>query len=192
MATPATTVLNTITETQEKVLDTLSIEGPVVDYVRKAADYVEPNLPEFPTKDLTEDVPTIRQFVDNQFAFAAKVLDTSTSSCSSCSTPPSPSPRRSPSRSRPPASRRSPRPPPQARRLSHPLSSSQFWAGIPPPAQSQTERHPPRVVGLPEGPHGPFGRFRPGPPYPDGFPMILVGNSPRACRVTDAPFDPTT
>jgi hypothetical protein len=77
MATPATTVLNTITETQEKVLETvLSMEGPVVDYVRKAADYVEPNLPELPTKDLTEDVPTIRQFVDNQFAFAAKVLDT--------------------------------------------------------------------------------------------------------------------
>jgi len=76
MATPATTVLNTITDAQEKVLDTvLNIEGPVVDYVRKAADYVEPNLPEFPTKDLTEDVPTIRQFVDNQFAFAAKVLD---------------------------------------------------------------------------------------------------------------------
>ncbi|HEY5154720.1 MAG TPA: hypothetical protein VIJ47_08305 [Acidimicrobiales bacterium] len=77
MATPAITVLNTITETQEKVLETvLNIEGPVVDYVRKAADYVEPNLPEFPTKDLTEDVPTLRQFVDNQFAFAAKVLDT--------------------------------------------------------------------------------------------------------------------
>jgi hypothetical protein len=77
MATPATTVLNTITDAQESVLDTvLNLEGPVVDYVRKAAEYVEPNLPESPLKDRVENLPTLRQFVDNQFAFAGKVIDT--------------------------------------------------------------------------------------------------------------------
>ncbi len=76
MATPATTVLNTITDVQEKALKAvLDMEAPVVDYVRKAAENIEPNFPELPTKDLTEDVPTIRQFVDNQFAFATKVLE---------------------------------------------------------------------------------------------------------------------
>lgn len=77
MATPATTVLNTITDAQETVLDTvLQLEAPVVDYVRKAAEYVEPNLPESPLKDRVDNLPTLRQFVDNQFAFAAQVLDT--------------------------------------------------------------------------------------------------------------------
>jgi hypothetical protein len=76
MAAPATKVMNTITDTQEKVLETLvSVQTPVVDYVRKAVDYVETSVPELPTRDLGEKLPTIKQFVDNQFAFAGKVLD---------------------------------------------------------------------------------------------------------------------
>ena len=44
--------------------------------MRKAVDYVEASMPELPTRDLGEKLPTIKQFVDNQFVFAGKVLDT--------------------------------------------------------------------------------------------------------------------
>ena len=76
MAATATTVMNTITDTEEKALEALvNVHGPVVVYVSKAVDYVETSVPEFPTRDLGEKVPTIKQFVDNQFLFAGKVLD---------------------------------------------------------------------------------------------------------------------
>lgn len=77
MAATATTVMNTITDTQEKVLEALAtVQAPVVTYVRKAVDYVEASMPELPTRDLGEKLPTIKQVVDNQFVFAGKVLDT--------------------------------------------------------------------------------------------------------------------
>ena len=76
MATTATTALNTLTDTQERAIDALlSVQEPVVDYVRKASEYVETNVPELPTRDLGEKIPSIRQFVDNQFLFATKVLE---------------------------------------------------------------------------------------------------------------------
>ena len=76
MAATATTVMNTLTDGQEKALDALlNVQAPVVTYVRKAVDYVETSVPDFPTKDLGEKLPTIKQFVDNQFLFAGKVLD---------------------------------------------------------------------------------------------------------------------
>ena len=76
MAASATTVMNTITDTQEKVLEVLlNVETPVVTYVRKAVDYIEGSMPELPTRDLGEKLPTIKQFVDNQFLFAGRVLD---------------------------------------------------------------------------------------------------------------------
>ncbi len=76
MAATATTVMNTLTDTQEKLLDALvSAEEPVVTYVRKAVDAVEASVPELPTRDLGEKLPTIKQFVDNQFVFASKVLE---------------------------------------------------------------------------------------------------------------------
>ena len=76
MAATATTVMNTLTDGQEKALEALvNVQTPVVTYVRKAVDYVETSVPEFPTRDLGEKVPTIKQFVDNQFLFAGKVLD---------------------------------------------------------------------------------------------------------------------
>jgi hypothetical protein len=76
MAATATTVMNTITDTEEKALEALvSVHDPVVDYVRKAVDYVETSIPVLPTQRIGDNLPTIKQFVDNQFAFATKVLD---------------------------------------------------------------------------------------------------------------------
>ena len=76
MAAPATTVMNAITDTEEKVFEVLhDLQAPVVTYVRKAVAYVESSMPELPTRDLGENLPTFKQFVDNQFVFAAKMLD---------------------------------------------------------------------------------------------------------------------
>ena len=77
MAATATTVMNKLTDGQEKALEALvNVQIPVVTYVRKAVDYVETSIPELPTKELGEKLPTIKQFVDSQFLFAGKVLDT--------------------------------------------------------------------------------------------------------------------
>ena len=76
MAATATTVMNTITDTEEKALEALvNVHTPVVEYVAKAVDYVETSIPALPTQRFGENLPTIKQFVDNQFAFAGKVLD---------------------------------------------------------------------------------------------------------------------
>jgi hypothetical protein len=76
MAATATTVMNTITDTEEKALEALvTVHAPVVEYVAKAVDYVETSIPSLPTQRFGENLPTIKQFVDNQFAFAGKVLD---------------------------------------------------------------------------------------------------------------------
>ena len=76
MAATATTVLNTLTDGPEKALDALvNVQTPVVEYVRKAVDYVETSVPDLPTRELGEKLPTIKQFVDNQFLFASRVLE---------------------------------------------------------------------------------------------------------------------
>jgi hypothetical protein len=76
MAAPATMIMNRLTATEEKVLDALvGVQEPVVDYVRKAVEYVESAVPALPTKDMAENLPTVKQVVDTQFAFAAKVID---------------------------------------------------------------------------------------------------------------------
>jgi len=76
MAANATTVMNSLTDGQEKALEALAnVQAPVVTYVRKAVDYVETSVPDFPTKELGDKLPSIKQFVDNQFLFAGRVLD---------------------------------------------------------------------------------------------------------------------
>jgi hypothetical protein len=76
MAAAATTVMNKLTDTQEKVLEAIvNVQEPMVDYVRKAVDYVEASVPELPTRDLGEKLPTVKQFVDSQFVFAGHLLD---------------------------------------------------------------------------------------------------------------------
>ena len=76
MVAPATTALNALTDAEEKVLELQhDLQEQSVAYLRKAVDYVESSLPELPTRDLGENVPSFKQVVDNQFVFAAKVLD---------------------------------------------------------------------------------------------------------------------
>jgi hypothetical protein len=73
---PAATTLDRLTQTQDKVIETVeSFQQPVVEAVRKAVDLVEDRLPELPTERLTAQLPTAREVVDNQFAFAARLLE---------------------------------------------------------------------------------------------------------------------
>jgi len=76
MAAPATTALNALTDAEEKVLEILhDLQEQSVAYLRKAVDAIEASLPELPTRDLGENAPSFKQVVDNQFVFAAKLLD---------------------------------------------------------------------------------------------------------------------
>ncbi|MEI7593396.1 MAG: hypothetical protein WCK41_09280 [Actinomycetes bacterium] len=77
MATTATSAMNTLTNGQQKALDAIvSAQAPVVAYVRKAVDFVESTIPELPTRELGEKLPSLKQFVDNQFLFATRMLET--------------------------------------------------------------------------------------------------------------------
>ena len=69
--------MNTLTNGQQKALDAIvSAQAPVVAYVRKAVDFVESTIPELPTRELGEKLPSLKQFVDNQFLFATRMLET--------------------------------------------------------------------------------------------------------------------
>jgi hypothetical protein len=73
-----TTTLDRLTEIQDTVIDTVeSFQQPVVDTVRRAVALVEERVPELPTDQLTAHLPTARELIDNQFAFAGRLLDAS-------------------------------------------------------------------------------------------------------------------
>jgi hypothetical protein len=75
MSTP---VIERLTEIQDKVVESVSsFQDPVVETVRKAVDLAEERIPEFPTESVTAGVPTAREFVDNQFDFANRMLKVS-------------------------------------------------------------------------------------------------------------------
>jgi hypothetical protein len=74
----ATSSLARLTEAQDKVVETVeSFQQPVVEAVRKAVVLVEDRVPEFPTETVTAKLPTARELVDSQFAFASRLLETS-------------------------------------------------------------------------------------------------------------------
>jgi hypothetical protein len=62
---------------QTRILDAYtSTQEPVADAVTKVVERLEERLPQLPTAErLGEWVPTARELADNQFGFAAKVLD---------------------------------------------------------------------------------------------------------------------
>jgi len=70
------TILDTVTQAEDKVLETIgSVQEPVVEYVKKAVDYVNGVLPEDrPTLPFADQLPSAAEIVDTQFAFATKLL----------------------------------------------------------------------------------------------------------------------
>jgi len=71
----STAVIDRLSEVEQKVLELYeSAQKPAVDAVRKGVEAVERYVPQLPTERLGEYVPTAREVVDNQFAFAEKLL----------------------------------------------------------------------------------------------------------------------
>jgi hypothetical protein len=72
-----TTVLDTVTDVEDKVVEAVaSAQEPVVDAVKKLADYVAGILPEDrPSLPFADQLPTASEVVETQFAFAKKMLD---------------------------------------------------------------------------------------------------------------------
>jgi hypothetical protein len=65
-----------LAEVQDKIVETTeSFQEPVVSTVRKGVDLVEERIPDFPAEAVTAKLPTVRELVDNQYAFAARLLE---------------------------------------------------------------------------------------------------------------------
>jgi hypothetical protein len=72
-----TNTLDRLTTIQDKVVETVhGFQEPVVNTVKKVVDLVEQYVPEFPTERFAEGLPTARELIDNQYAFAGRLLKT--------------------------------------------------------------------------------------------------------------------
>ena len=69
-----TKIVNTVTDYEAKGLETLvEVQGRALDYFRTAVERIDDVLPE-DRPELPAEVPTVKEIVDTQFAFAKKVL----------------------------------------------------------------------------------------------------------------------
>ena len=74
-------VITTVTEYEDKVLEAMTkVQQQVLDYVKQAVDFVDGRvsdveLPfELPKLEILDEVPTLSEVVDTQFAFSKKLL----------------------------------------------------------------------------------------------------------------------
>lgn len=75
MTSPA---VERLSKVQDQFLEKVaSFQDPVVDAVRKGVDLVEERIPDFPTESVTAKLPTARELVENQYAFASRLLELS-------------------------------------------------------------------------------------------------------------------
>ncbi len=72
------TAIETITSVEDQVIDVMkSVQEPVTDIVSKLAEYVAGVLPdELPELPFADQVPTATDIVENNFAFAKRLLET--------------------------------------------------------------------------------------------------------------------
>lgn len=74
MSTP---IMTTVTEYEEKALQLLvKVQDEVLTYVKQAVQVIDDRLPELelPEVGVLEQVPTLEELVNTQFAFSKKVL----------------------------------------------------------------------------------------------------------------------
>ncbi len=74
MTTP---LMSTVTEYEDKALGlVVQIQDEVLGYVKQAVEFIDDNLPEFEVPELAvlDQIPTLSEVVDTQFAFSKKVL----------------------------------------------------------------------------------------------------------------------
>lgn len=74
MTTP---IIDTVTEYEDKALELIvKVQDEVLGYVKQAVEFLDDKLPEFEVPELAvlDQVPTLSEIVDTQFAFSKKVL----------------------------------------------------------------------------------------------------------------------
>ncbi len=81
MSTSTNPVISTVTEYEDKVLELIvQVQDNVLGYVKQAVDYVDGRISEVelpfdvPRIVIPEEIPTLSEVVDTQFAFSKKLL----------------------------------------------------------------------------------------------------------------------
>ena len=70
-----TATIERLSEVQERVLEFVeSVQEPIVTGVKNVIEFVDERLPELPELPYADEIPTTREFLTNQFAFADKML----------------------------------------------------------------------------------------------------------------------
>ncbi|MDZ7675585.1 MAG: hypothetical protein U5K30_11015 [Acidimicrobiales bacterium] len=76
-----TKVIDTVTEYETKALDAVSkVQDEVLSYLKQVVDFVDGRISEidlpfdFPEIEALDEVPTLQEIVDTQFAFSKKIL----------------------------------------------------------------------------------------------------------------------
>ena len=72
-----TTIIDTVTEYEQKALDLIvKVQDEILGYVKQAVSAIDERLPEFdlPESEILDQIPTLQEIVDTQFAFSKKVL----------------------------------------------------------------------------------------------------------------------
>ena len=70
-----TATIERLSEVQDRVLEFVeSVQEPIVSSMKNVVEFVDERLPELPELPYASDIPTTREFLTNQFAFADKML----------------------------------------------------------------------------------------------------------------------
>lgn len=70
-----TATIERLSEVQERVLEFVgSVQEPIVSGMKNVVEFVDDRLPELPELPYAKEIPTTREFLTNQFAFADKML----------------------------------------------------------------------------------------------------------------------
>ncbi len=73
----STAIMTTVTDYEDKALQLLAkVQDEVLDYVKQAVQLIDERLPELdlPEVSFLDQVPTLEEIVNTQFAFTKKVL----------------------------------------------------------------------------------------------------------------------
>ncbi len=70
------TITEKLAELESQLVDTVkSAQEPVVEGVTRVVSFVDAKLPELPTVAVLDRLPAADELIDQQFAFAGKLLD---------------------------------------------------------------------------------------------------------------------
>lgn len=73
------TIMNTVTQYEDKALElVVKVQDEVLGYVKQAVQLIDERLPELDLPEIAvlDQVPTLEELVNTQFAFSKKLLNT--------------------------------------------------------------------------------------------------------------------